>query len=69
MPHRHIETFKDCPDCQKMVKMGAGIRLLDHLQRFHRHNEDVAHAFVNWVFGRLSEVRRKIAEKISQSEY
>jgi len=63
MPHRHIETYKNCTDCQNMVRMGAGVRLLEHLKHFHQHNDKIAHDIVNWVFLKIAEIRFKIANR------
>jgi len=61
--HHHI---KDCSHCHKMVTMGAGVRLLHHLQTSHRLDDKVAMAVVNWVFNRIGEVQFLIQEKIEK---
>jgi len=63
----HEEHIRDCPTCHTMLKMGAGIRLLEHLQDSHRLDDKVALKVVNWVFEKISNVREKVLARVEKN--
>jgi hypothetical protein len=66
MADEHIDECKDCTDCKQMVRMGAGVRLLHHLQTSHRFDDKIALALVNWIFDKIEHARAKILEHQSK---